>query len=847
MTDDPRRTDAEGQEAASAIPARRDSPLSPDVRRTDAPWAGSATPPNGGRGGAGEPFEADEIDLLDLFRVIRRRWLWVVGVFILVMVGVGTYVETRIPVFESSTSLRFERANQPLSILPEAVSAGPTTQQLSTDMAIIRSLSSALDVAEALRLDVRIVDPVRARRSDLLAEISVAPSVLPGRYAFTPLPDRTLQVTSPAATTHRVVVDTWTEVEGFGFRPLAGALAAPFMVEVSSVDAAARALAASIQVTQPERGANILAVSYRSPNPELAQQVVTAVAQRFMDRQGEWRQAGGLSTINFIAEQLQLLEVQLADAEARVVDWRRQNRVVQSEQETGAEISRRSQYEAELARLREEISTLEALRAGTMSMTAEVRALPGYRRVLSSPIFATNQAGSTILSTILQLESERMQLLGSRSAQNPDVLLVERTLADYERQGEQFVENYIGTRVAQAASLERLLTTIGSSLLAAPGRELELRTLERDVEVLSGLQVLLSQRLKESEIASAAEIATVQILDPARIPNVPVAPNRSRILLVGALLALMAGVGIAFVRDRADQTLHSVGALEQASGAPLLGLIPSFSTRPGGGRYRVKSGRKKRSSALARGKGAPSAILTVTEPRHVSSEAYRVLRANLRAGSLAGSTQVVVVASPSPGDGKSTTALNLASALALQGERVLLIDADLRRGLLHQRVNLPRGPGLSEVLSTTGEDLQTLLNRSIQEVSLTPEVRLHLLPAGKSPENPTELLGGARWSSALLPLVRAHFDVIIVDTPPVNMFADSLVAAVAGDGVLLVARAGKTMVDEAEVAAGQIRSMGLRLLGGVLNDFNVHRDGRYGNYAYYQRYYGRYYAYYSNA
>lgn len=817
--------------------------LMPDLAPDSGGGLGTRAPVSRNQAGPADMLDDEEIDVLEILRILRRRWIWAFAAFIVVAVGTGFFVETRVPIFESSTTIRFEGSSRALSVLPEL---GPNQgSQLNTDIAVIRSRSVAREVAEALRFDVQVVEPGNAMRSVLLEGLSVEPGAVQGRYSFAPQVDGSIRVTSPNEQTFVVQVGQWSQVDGFGFRVLPAAMERPFVVSVSSLEVAASRIQGGLEVNQPVRDASILNIAYRSPNPEMARLVAGAVAQRFIERQGEWRQAGGRTTIAFITDQLALLDTQLADAEGRLLEWRRQNQVIQPQAAAGAEVSRRAQYEAELDRLREEIGTLEGLRAGTIPMTPEVRALPGYRRVLSSPIFASNQAGSTILSTILQLEAERIQLLGSRSAQNPDVLILERTLADYERQGEQFVENYIGTRQAQATSLERLLRSIGTSLLEVPGRELEQKTLERDVEILSELQMLLSQRLKESEISSAAEIPAIEILDEARQPDFPVAPNRSRLLQLGLLLALVSGVGVAIVRDFLDQTLHSARELEQASGAPLLGLIPSFSTRPSRSRYRVRLGKSAKSKSLVPAGDPKQSILTLAEPRHVSAEAYRVLRANLRAGALAGSARVVVLASPSPGDGKSTTAVNLATSLALQGERVLLVDADLRRGVLHRAVGVSGEAGLSQVLAAASGEVESLLDEYTHELELTPEAKLYLLPCGKSPENPTELLGGPRWSSECLALARAHFDAVIIDTPPVNMFADALVASVAADGVILVARAGKSMSDEIEVASGQLRSVGVRLLGGVLNDFNVKRDGRYGNYAYYQRYYGRYYAHYA--
>jgi tyrosine-protein kinase Etk/Wzc len=238
--------------------------------------------------------------------------------------------------------------------------------------------------------------------------------------------------------------------------------------------------------------------------------------------------------------------------------------------------------------------------------------------------------------------------------------------------------------------------------------------------------------------------------------------------------------------------------------------------------------------------GDTSDVIAITAPRHVAAEAYRMLRTNLRFAPADRPNHVLSVSSPSPGDGKSTTVVNFAATVAVQGKTVLIVDGDMRKGTLHSKLGIPRTPGLSGVLSG-----RLPASEAVRTVQLAEGVLLDVIAAGDVPPNPTELLGGSAMAE-LVAWGREHYDQVIIDTPPVNMFADGMLIAAASDSMLLVGRAGKSFRDELQVAGEQLRSLNVRMAGVVLNDFDARRDGRFGGYYYYERYQYKYYAAYQD-
>jgi len=231
-----------------------------------------------------------------------------------------------------------------------------------------------------------------------------------------------------------------------------------------------------------------------------------------------------------------------------------------------------------------------------------------------------------------------------------------------------------------------------------------------------------------------------------------------------------------------------------------------------------------------------SKLVVLRDPKSTVLEAYRALRTSLAFIGPQGAPKVLIVSSPHPGDGKSTTSLNLAAALSQQQQRVLIIDGDMRRGSLHRALGGERTPGLSEVL--TG---QVTVDQAIQSIDIGGVGSIDLIPTGTVPPNPAELLGSATMREMIAQLEH-RYDSILIDTPPVNVVADVLTLAAKVGSVLLVSRAGHTDRAAVQFAVEQLRQVRANVLGSILNDFDVSRAAYYYG-GYYRYYYGSSYGY----
>jgi capsular exopolysaccharide synthesis family protein len=291
----------------------------------------------------------------------------------------------------------------------------------------------------------------------------------------------------------------------------------------------------------------------------------------------------------------------------------------------------------------------------------------------------------------------------------------------------------------------------------------------------------------------------VSLVEPALTPTEPIRPRTGLNVAVGLVFGLMLGVGVAFLREFLDRSVKTPEALEIAAGAPVVGTIPPF-------------------------KAAKQPIPVAEQPRTAAAEAFRKLRTNFAFLGVDRESLCCVVTSPSAADGKSTVAANLGIAVAQAGQRVVVIDADLRKPTLHKLFGLPQRVGTTTVLLD-----QASVHDSIQH--LGPDLP-DVLTSGQLPPNPSELLGSRRMEELLAEL-RAAYEVVVVDCAPLLPVTDPIVVSRFADGILLIARAGMTSRDQAQAAKAACAKGGAKVFGAVLNATPVTEGDQPAYYAYY--------------
>jgi polysaccharide biosynthesis transport protein len=343
---------------------------------------------------------------------------------------------------------------------------------------------------------------------------------------------------------------------------------------------------------------------------------------------------------------------------------------------------------------------------------------------------------------------------------------------------------------------------------------------------LNQLQSEWDQRRQLDDIETSlrnldpSHLSPPQLLLPAGLPQDPVSPDMVLIGAFGLLAGLALGIALAFLRERLDDSLRGRLDLEANLGAPVLAVIP-----------KVPGWRNKHDARL----------VTREQPKSTVAEAYRTLRTSISFLYAQRGLRVLMITSPAAGEGKTTTAANLALVLADAGKRVVLVSADLRKPRIHRFFALPNDVGLSSVLAEEIQPWEAILDPGVEN--------LRVLLSGPVPSRPAELLQSDQMSEILTGL-REVADYVIIDTAPMLLVADALALAPLVDGVLFVADSEHTSRSAVAHAREQLEQVGVVVLGSVLNNFDPAKAKAYRQYGYYGSYrgYGRYgYAYYGPA
>jgi len=345
----------------------------------------------------------------------------------------------------------------------------------------------------------------------------------------------------------------------------------------------------------------------------------------------------------------------------------------------------------------------------------------------------------------------------------------------------------------------------------------EYKILEREVETNNYIHQSLMERSKEIDAKVGTDLGNIQVVDYAVLPLSPYNPNIQVNLLLAVVVGLMGGVTLAFFLEYLDNTVKSVDEISERFVIPVVGVLPL--------------------ATIEEAKDLDTLVLS--KPRAAFSEAIRTTRVSIQLSSAVDKPpKLILVTSTSPSEGKSTIATNLALAFVSSNEKVLLIDADLRRPRLHRIFNTNgrtetrhKRKGLSQLLSGICK-----LGQAIQETDFPS---LHFMPAGPMPPNPAELLASNQMRNLLGELDKLY-DRIIIDSPPASGFADVLVLGNFVDGVVLVSNLGQTHREALRIFRRSLVNVGGHLLGAIINKLDL--GAHYGGY--YYRYYHYYHSYY---
>lgn len=774
-----------------------------------------------------DPPEPNFRDLVGA--LLRHRFLILSCVLLCGSAGVA-YTMLATPVYDAGAVVRFEAERVDL---PQLVQVLYTDNVISTESEVLRGRTAAVAVIDSLNLRARLLAPRRGRITELFSTLRFSPTADSGTLAFHSRGGGTFTVTRPnsAAALGLARIGDTTRIAGVLIALAPAARDLPELaVRIDLLDDAIRRFDAALVVSRPARDADLIAIHARAADPVEAAGIANLLAHNLIADRQSARRGSTSAAVRFLQQQDDSLGRQLRAAEDSLRAYQQREHVIDVPQQASAEIARLAKLQADLAGVRAERDAFAALVA-QFRQDSGASSLGGQgvsRRLMSFPSLLSNQSAAVLLGSLAQAESERSQLLIRRTPADSDVQVLTHRIREIETQIQGIAESYLQSLSNQVASREGEAGHFRAQLDALPEKELQTARRERDAKVLNDLWVLVQTRLKEAQVTGAAGDPTVRIVDAAAAPTKPIRPQPLISVALSLILGSLIGVSGALAREHGDRSVRSRADALSAAGLPVLGAFPRLPV-PRSARALPRSAGKVNAIAPNHGLDrdrdrttATIASLLVTQPGTSASyvESFNQLFANLAWAYRERPLKVVVFTSALPGEGKTLSAINFALVGASRGLRMLLIDADLRCGVVHTVLSCGREPGFAELLAGTAQAGDVL-----RQVSQGKHGSLMVVPSGAPPKVPGRVLTIERVRAAL-DVLAPEFDFVVIDTPPVNLLADAAVLGSMADAVLLVVRAGHTQVDDLHYAMVQLEAAGAPVLGTLLNDIDLRRNNR---------------------
>jgi capsular exopolysaccharide synthesis family protein len=559
----------------------------------------------------------------------------------------------------------------------------------------------------------------------------------------------------------------------------------------------------------PVRNSRLVQVSFRSHDRTLAATVANTVAKSYIEQNLDFRFSATRDASAWLEQQLAQQRNAVEAAEARLQQYREQNESISFENSQNIVVQKLSDLNSAVTKAKTERLEKESMYRQLTGIQNNPAELDTFPAILSNQFIQQQKAA------LAQLQRDQAQMGEKLGERHPEMMKIRSAIEAVQAKlrGEitkvvQAVRTEYQAALAQEQSLTHALDAQRGEALSMNRKAIDYGVLQRDVESSKQIYQTLLQRAKETGISGDLKTSNVRVVDSAELPDRPVSPRHSVSLLLGLLGGAFFGIGLTFFFEYLDDRVKTPEEIETRLGLTSLGLIP----------------------ALAQ-KGKPvDPLVNNRVPAHFA-EAFRALRTKILFSVAEDGHRSIVVTSTGPSEGKTVVAGNLAIGMAMAAQRVLLIDADMRRPRAHEVFDLKQEPGLSNLLAGTSKP------REVIQASVTPH--LWVVPAGTIPPNPAELLGSRRFAEFLVSL-RNHFDLVVIDAPPVLAVTDAAIVAHRAADVLFVIAADQTSRHAAKQALEQLEQARARFVGAVLNRVDLDNNAYYYS-AYYRKEYANYY------
>jgi polysaccharide biosynthesis transport protein len=747
--------------------------------------------------------------LQNLLRVLTKRRMWIIGSIVICELLAIILTSTMKPSYGATTIIELNKSSTgslDLGVgdaLSQQMSSGGESllTDLQTETAILRGDSLALAVIKNLGL------------------ASQPPfAVMRGKDA-TPNPEQGLPLEEAPQTRARLL----------------GIFGAHLRVE-------------------PIRGTRLIQVTYESHDPKQAAQISNALIGSYKSQYLQSHYDATTEASNWLTKQLSNLKLNVEESEKKLTDFEKATGILSLSMTTptgsgndpmGGEGQIHSVVIQKLDALNAELTSAEVNRIEKeaiyrLAHTGSADVILGLG---NDPLAA--QSGSMVLtqggglSNLQQLQMQQSQLklnlaemattYGTNNRHLKELQIQMQALNE-QIQGElqQIIKRaQVDFQLAQhtEGEIHRQFDQQQTAASKLNEKTVEFAVLSEEASSRKKLYEDLYTKLQEANVSAGIKATNITIVDPARAQSVPIRPKPMNNLVLATLFGIFIGLAIAFTADNLDRTVTTSLDMEEITGIPVIGQIPSFGAHMK--TYGAKLKTDKPRKAITKVATGSRPIWMLTDPNSGPAEACRALRTSIMLSRTRG-PKVILITSCLPGEGKTTVTTNLAVAYAQHNKKVMIIEADMRRPRMRHVMDVSSQAGLSNLLA----GLLTLDDSIVHGVHVAT---LDVLPAGPCPPMPSEILGSAAFDE-LLQELRSRYDIILIDSPPALLVTDAVSIAAKTDAVLWIAQAGVVTRPQLAHAAELIERNRMPVIGLVVNQVDS-RSAGYG-YEYYDRYYG---------
>lgn len=725
------------------------------------------------------PFiqEEREVNLRDYWKVIRKRRWTIIAFFLIVLISTAIMTFTMRPMFRGTTTIQINKENPQIVDFKEIFAVNTMDMDYyQTQYKILESRTLAKRVVQSLKL-------------------SEHPEFLP----------------APPAPFWKEVSNIYNSLFGLFPSFAKNSLSEKSPTETEKETRLINHFLKKLKV-EPIRNSRLVKIHFDSHYPELSKQVPDHLASNFIQQNLENRFVATEQAKAWLTQQLDELKAKVESADEALQAFGSKHDIVSLEEKENVTMQRLTELNEALIKAESDRMAKEALYRQTKNQNFD-----------AFPSILENKLIMDLKQAYIQFEAQYMKLSETFKPGYPEMVRLKSQMDTIDKQLTQEINKIIrGIKNDYESSLKRESLIRNAfdlqkvRVMEMKDKAIQYNILKREADTNRELYKGLLQRMKEAGVSAGITASNIQVVDQAENPIIPYRPNKKLNLMLAAVVGLFLGVGIAFFFEYLDNTVKTSEDVEQIIHLPSFGMVPEISSE-----------RRRR---LEKGASYPVELITHGHPKSMLSEAYRNIRTSILLSFSERPPKKILLTSPNPAEGKTTTVINTGIALAQTGVRVVVVDTDMRKPRVHKIFSEENEVGLSNFLSGNA-DLGSILKK-------TGIPNLFFIPSGPIPPNPSELIGSTLFKS-MMKCLEERFDHIVLDSPPTLGFADTTILSTFVDGVLFVVAGGRTPRETLERAKEILQQVNAKILGVVINRVDIRRSD-YGYYYYrYHHYYGK--------